>query len=375
MRGNTIVTVAIASACWLPATSAHSADAIWWKDERSGCELWLAKLELHDVKLRWSGQCTNGKANGYGRVTYLLEGLQLWVDDYSKESGTRFADGKVVVTLDSLQPTVTCQTERRNRRSDPPHIRRLALTASPQALFFMLRDAAAEKLIAECPPTKQMVGGGDLEIEIATAGRTIVFKGAYDRLLRDKFMWSRVDPTYVYADRMENRRSVVAQAEGIRQQRAQRQQADAASAQAAAAQRERTQRAERDAADAAARDAKTMALADRYGVQEGWIPWNEVSANPFAHEGKTYLVNTFFSRMVTRDVAEFGDPLISGQHVVVTGVPATAFTQQRRWFILIGKVVTGGKANAGPGVPQIKYVGHAECAVDGCADFGKFRKK
>ena len=117
----------------------------------------------------------------------------------------------------------------------------------------------------------------------------------------------------------------------------------------------------------AANDLKAQALADKFRV-DGWIPWPAVTANPYAHEGKVYMLNTVFERMVSPDTAQFGDGMLR-QAILVTGVPKTSFTEQKS-VVVVGRVVEPDRNGQ---TLRFKYLGHEFCVTQRCSDFGSVR--
>ena len=116
-------------------------------------------------------------------------------------------------------------------------------------------------------------------------------------------------------------------------------------------------------------DAKAQRLVDKHHAN-GWIPWAQVSANVYAHEGKVYLVPTRFYRMVSADTAQFGDGVLT-KAVLVVGVPTTAFVEEKA-VVVVGKMKPSKEEGGGLSL-RMQYLGHEFCVQASCDDFGKAR--
>lgn len=133
-------------------------------------------------------------------------------------------------------------------------------------------------------------------------------------------------------------------------------------------------------------DQTLQAFASRYGAV-AWINWKSLMANPFAAEGKVYLFNTDFTRMITPTSGIFSD------QIVVSDIPKSTFTAPvtpraaslgsfprdpfaaQVTIILAGKVIgtTNIKNQFGGdiSVPHVKYLGHIACNDSGCDSYLK----
>ena len=91
----------------------------------------------------------------------------------------------------------------------------------------------------------------------------------------------------------------------------------------------------------------------KHGIEQ-WIQPSQLTANPFAFEGKVIAVPITFIQMISATEGLFEEG------VLVTDIPKGTFTE--RYYVLIGGVVKGTKAVKTPfgneaTVPVIKYLG------------------
>lgn len=120
------------------------------------------------------------------------------------------------------------------------------------------------------------------------------------------------------------------------------------------------------------RAAATRAQYDQFvkeaGV-EGWPPTDELTSNPFLHEGKVIGLLTTFREMTARDAGLFfsgGD-----KPLLVSSVPVGTFARPTL-ILLAGRVVGKEQIDTPFGgkllVPHLKYVGIYVCKENGCED-------
>jgi len=359
------------------ATAAAAAER-WIKDDMTGCEM-LLSTRKPDATVRWNGQCNNGKATGKGRLQYFLDGREYYSAEFAQGNGYAFADGIVVFNLNEVRTKLTCA---------PPSLkeggtRKLMITmqsTKPPPMSITMREAAGKHVLEKCPVTPQPYDFRRIEISVVLPDGSLILQwvGSGSLFQQGEISWEKSVLTEgALKDAAIRMNRILGEIDQARASQQAQVQAEEGRRRAEMEKRQRQEANQKAAAAVSARSSKTMSLADRYGARDGWIPWDQVSANAFAHEGKVYLVNTKFQRMIARDAGLFGDAL--APDVIVMGLPSTAFTLSGKWVVLVAKVMepdtTRSNASGRAQFLRLKYLGHEFCTVSGCDDFGDFHRR
>lgn len=83
-----------AAALWVGmATAACTAHAGGWLADKSGCQVWDANPRLNET-VTWSGNCSNGHADGFGTVQWLQDNKVIETDNGEWRDGRQVGEGE-----------------------------------------------------------------------------------------------------------------------------------------------------------------------------------------------------------------------------------------------------------------------------------------
>jgi hypothetical protein len=85
-------TAAIALSACIVVVAAPAQAGAWVVDTKSGCQVWNPNPQLEE-SVRWSGSCTNGRAEGHGTVQWSKSGAPSEIDEGEWSDGRQVNNG------------------------------------------------------------------------------------------------------------------------------------------------------------------------------------------------------------------------------------------------------------------------------------------
>lgn len=330
---------------WMP--KAHAGERLV-ADPRTGCKVYIDSGERPGAGVIWEGVCTPDKyANGEG-VLYWTAGTSYdkvyYVAHFSKR-GLVMENGHIRknVTDDAMTLAFNANNKCRSVWATVKSDVDVAL-----GVLDILLDRVVSRYKSEC--AEEWNKPGSFGINMSHEAVPGVLEGYIDHRTGEKHF-----SNLGFVANRQNERGEEDERLSRAEDRAKQIAAQTRAAEAA----QRQQQAQLTA------DQKLQAFSDKYGAL-GWIKWDVLAANPFAREGKVYLFNADFKRMITASSALFNDGVAA---IVVSGIPKETFTAPGA-ILLAGKVQGTTNVKNGLGgdvsIPEVHYLGHVPCHDSTC---------
>jgi len=322
-------------------------------DPNTGCKVYIDSGERAGSGVKWDGACTTDKyANGDGTLWWTAGGKVYFVAHFVKRGGLIMENGHILVDIPDDAMTVTFDFRASQgvvyKKCGGVTVTAIGdvYVAYPPVLNSLV-NKLVEQYKSACPEEWQKRGGytGIRMLYRDNADKDAGFAGSVDPNGKLTLNYDRA----LYASK-------------IATEKANRQIEAVAKQQRAEQEKQQQEQAQRTL------DQKLQAFAAKYGAL-GWIKWETLLANPFSAEGKVYLFNAEFTRMITPTSGIFND-------IVVSDVPRNAFTTPTK-TLLAGKVLgttniknqLGGEVS----VPHVRYLGHVACRDPDCEGYFRGR--
>jgi hypothetical protein len=325
---------------------ARSAEPSWIADSVSGCKVWNPNPQPNET-IKWSGDCRDGKANGFGTLEWFQSGRKSDIDEFTGANGNGaiMQDGRHAADIDFSKIVFTMLKEYDNRRLirvDVPRNIELGYAHVEVAII----DRAL-RIVNQVAPNGHpnstfarvyihYMGANGAPIQNNYWADTVI---EVDNRNHERFVGDNGYQNSARTFRLNRVHELILAEENNRRKQQE---------QAALIERNARQTAERKTAEGLIED-----FTKRYAIEK-MVSTKDLKANPFVFEGKVIAVVLTFNQMQTATQALFDE------EVVVSDIPKGYFTQRTCLLLAgVGKGTTpvrtpfGGEMN----LPVLKFLG------------------